>query len=211
MDTPRVEDFPFFAAIYALDRAGYGDDVVWAESVGPPPSAEEFASETIFVICNSGMRFTVARGIYDRVMAALRSGESSARAFGHQGKTGAIDRIWADRDRLYGAYLESSDKLAFLRDLPWIGGITCYHLAKNFGLPVAKPDVHLARLAATFNTTPQELCERLSRIHGFKVATIDTVLWRAAATGLLDTKTGRLQMNGSPGEPSTNHSGLFEP
>jgi|SRR5579862_3187554 len=192
MDTPRVEDFPFVAVIHAIDRAGFGDDVTWAECLGPPLSAGDFAAETIFVICNSGMKFTVARGIYDRVMAALHRGESSARAFGHQGKTAAIDKVWADRSELYGKYLAASDKLSFLRDLPWIGGITCYHLGKNFGLQVAKPDVHLARLAETFRTTPQELCERLARIHGFKVPTVDTVLWRAAAIGVLDTRTGRL-------------------
>lgn len=152
MDLPRIEDFPFPAVVHAIDRAGYGDDVAWAESVGPPPSAEDFAKETIFVICNSGMRFTVARGIYDRVMAALRRGEPSARAFGHQGKTGAIDVIWAGRDRLYGEYLDSTDKLAFLRDLPYIGKITCYHLAKNFGLPVAKPDVHLVHIVRVART-----------------------------------------------------------
>lgn len=193
VSAPSVEDLDLFAAIYALDRAGYGEDIEWAENVGPPQSAAAFASETIFVICNSGMKFTVARGIFERVMTALERGESSSSAFGHQGKTAAIDKIWGDRAKLYAAYMNAADKLAFIRALPYIGPITSYHLAKNCGLPLAKPDVHLARLAATYGTSPQELCERLSRLHGFKVSTVDTVLWRAAAIGALDTATGRVR------------------
>jgi hypothetical protein len=39
------------------------------------------------------------------------------------------------------------DPLGVLQSLPYIGPVTCYHLAKNIGLQVAKPDHHLTRLA----------------------------------------------------------------
>lgn len=182
------------ALIEKLRAAGYADDdIAWAENLGPPDSAEDFALEIIFVICNSGMRFTVARGIYERVVEALYSGKPLSTVFGHAGKCTAIGAIWEGRGLLLSNYLEAPDKLEWLTTLPWIGDITKYHVAKNFGLPYAKPDVHLQRLALTFKTTPQKLCEDLAQASGYRVATVDTLLWRAAAIGVLDTSTGDLR------------------
>lgn len=184
-----IEMQPLIAAITA---AGFADDIEWAETLCPPAVAEDFAEEIIFVICNSGMKHTVARGIYERVMGALAKHERAGTVFGHKGKSEAIDTVWRDRDHLLAEYLAAPDKLAWLVTLPWIGDITKYHLAKNFGLQYAKPDVHLQRLADTFSTTPQTLCEGLAAGCGLKVATVDTLLWRAAAIGILDTRTGEL-------------------
>jgi hypothetical protein len=181
------------AVISAVKLAGYGDDIQWAENLAPPTDADEFALEVIFVICNSGMRFTVARTIYERVIASLAQSVSSSKVFKHTGKCVAIDHVWYRRHELYAAYLRAADKLTYLETLPWIGGITKYHLAKNFGLQYAKPDVHMQRLAGTFHTTPQALCEQLSAEHGLKVATVDTLLWRAAAIGKLNTSTGEVR------------------
>lgn len=177
----------------AVTAAGYGDDVEWSEALTAPTDAEHFASEVIFVICNSGMRFTVARDIYNKVMECLRWGVSAGVVFGHKGKVSAINEVWFDRGRYFAEYTAAPDKLAYLVTLRWVGDITKYHLAKNFGLQYAKPDVHLQRLADAFSTTPQALCEELAAGCGLKVATVDTLLWRAAAIGLLDTSTGALK------------------
>lgn len=170
-------------------------DIAWAENLRAPINAEAFALEIIFVICNSGMRFTTARNIYDRVVAEItREGGGSAwGVFRHAGKAAAIDAIWKQRRSLFQKYMAADDKLEWLAVLPWIGQITKYHVAKNFGLQYAKPDVHLQRLADTFSTTPQLLCEQLAAASGYKVATVDTLLWRAAAVGVLDTRTGALR------------------
>lgn len=178
------------AVIAAVKIAGYGDDIEWAENLEPPATANDFALEVIFVIVNSGMRFSVARGIYNRVTRALANGGSSSDVFNHVGKCGAIDAIWRERAAMFQEYLAAADKLSHLETLPWVGPITKYHLAKNFGHQCAKPDVHLQRLADTFRTSPQALCETLALEHGLKVATVDTLLWRAAAIGKLDTSTG---------------------
>lgn len=66
-------------------------------------------------------------------------------------------------------------------------------MAKNFGAQVAKPDVHLQRLADREGVTAQELCERLAAETGWKVSTVDTLLWRAAATGHINSRTGELR------------------
>ncbi len=178
-----------------LDRlmaAGFGDDLAWAENLGPPADADEFAHEVIFVICNSGMRYTVAQMIYERCVGALYASRPVSEVFGHKGKAGAIEDVWARRSELFNCYCMAGDKLTYLESLSWVGPITKFHLAKNFGLQYAKPDVHLQRLANLYKTSPQSLCESLARFSGLKVATVDTVLWRAAATGILNTSTGAI-------------------
>lgn len=188
-----LAEFDMDALIKRIRAAGHGDDIDWAENIAPPASAEDFALEVIFVICNSGMKHTVARTIYEKVKGCLDNDIPVCAVFEHAGKVKAIETIWRDRATLYAEYKAAPDPLWYLGTLPWIGEITKYHCAKNFGLQVAKPDVHLQRLARTWGGTPQEICEALAKRTGLKVATVDTLLWRAAAVGILDTRTGELR------------------
>ena len=183
----------------AVVAAGYGDRIIWSETVGPPITARQFAREAIYVICNSGMRNSIARPIFERCVVALEAGHSATTVFGHPGKAQAIDRIWADRWRLYSEYLAAADQVEFLATLPWIGPITKLHLAKNFGGNFAKPDVHLNRLAEAEGCTAQELCERLGRKSGYRAATVDLILWRACADRIINSNDylPRKSCNGS--------------
>lgn len=162
--------------------------IEWSENVQSPTTAEEFAGEAIYVICNSGMSNRVAAPIAARCLAALAVGASATTVFRHPGKSVAIDAIWRQRDELFFRYLAENDKVEVLAQLPWIGPVTKYHLAKNLGADTAKPDVHLERLARRERTTTRELCQRLARETGYRVATIDTILWRACAYGLLSSR-----------------------
>ena len=183
----------FRAAIEILHEDGWAaGDIAWAESIQEPTDAVEFARETIFVIANSGMRFTVAQGIFRRVMARLEAGGSAHEAFGHKGKAGAMDRIWAEREPLLAGFLAAEDRLAYCVGIPWIGDVTKYHLAKNFGVDVVKPDIHLVRLSRAFGTDPDGICRRIAEATGWRLATVDTLLWRACATGVLCGHTGTL-------------------
>lgn len=167
-------------------------DLAWAEGLKPPTYADDFALEAIFVICNSGMKNTVALGIFKRCVGALAHGEPVLEVFKHPGKAAAIETIWRDREQLRAGYLAATDKLAYLETMPWIGSITKYHLAKNFGADLAKPDVHLVRLAEREGCSVQALCERLAGELGLRVASVDTVLWRACANGILNSRTGTI-------------------
>lgn len=182
------------------------DDIAWSEGLLPPTDPDDFALEAIFVICNSGMKNTVARRIFEKCRDELFRGGNVRSVFGHVGKADAINGIWAGRSELFKHYHAAEDKLAFCASLPWIGNITKYHLAKNFGADVAKPDVHLQRLADHEGTTAQALCERLAMATGYRAATIDVVLWRACANGVLNSRTGSLafhqQDNLIPPSPS---------
>lgn len=181
----------FNEAVDALRAAGFADsDIQWSENAGPPVDAEHFASEAIFVICNSGMQNDIARAIFQRVIKALAEGRPSFDAFKHPGKTKAIDQIWAKRQSYFERYMAASDKVRFCESLPFIGAITKFHLAKNFGADVAKPDVHLQRLAGVYGTTAQALCEDLARQSGFKARTVDLLLWRACANGIINSRDG---------------------
>jgi len=172
------------------------EDIHWAENIKPPKNAKEFAYEIIYVICNSGMKNTIATKIYQKVTAALVRGESATTVFKHKGKSEAIDGIWENRNELFRDFRSkktTEDQMIFIgTKLPWIGKITQYHVAKNFGVDVAKPDVHLQRLADIEKTTPQKLCERLTEATGYRVATVDTILWRACANGILNSRTGEI-------------------
>lgn len=170
------------------------EDVEWANGCKMPDSPEDFALEVIYVICNSGMKHKVAVGIFERCKSAVLEGQPVINYFGHQGKAAAIEVIWRDRARLYAEYAAAPDKVAYAETLPWIGKITAYHVAKNFGAQVAKPDVHLQRLANLERVTAQQLCERLAAETGYRVPAVDTVLWRACAYGLLDSRTGQLKV-----------------
>ena len=185
-------------ALVALLLSALGDqgqrDVAWSEAILAPESPEDFAQEAIYVICNSGMKHTIARRIYEKVAGALANGDPAGSVFGHAGKATAIDFIWRHRAYLFSRFRELTTDDARLdwlgATLPWIGDITKFHLAKNFGVDCVKPDVHLVRLADAWATTPDELCSTLAAAAGYRKATIDLILWRACATGVLDSRTG---------------------
>lgn len=168
------------------------DDIAWSETITPPSNPEDFAVEAIWIICNSGMKATIARQIEGRVLAAIKSGRSIHEAFGHKGKAAAMETIWSERQRFFNEFNNATDKLSYLETMPWIGKITKYHLAKNYGVDCAKPDIHLQRLADRENTSVHEMCARLATETGYRIATIDVILWRACATGLINSRTGEI-------------------
>ena len=146
----------------------------------------------VYVVVNSGMSWTVAQSIYEKVIRALQSHGRVGAVFGHRGKVRAIKYVWRHRHRLHDEFIASSNPVGFCEALPWIGPTTKWHLAKDLGVDVAKPDVHLARLACRDRTTVARLCQRLARQTGYRVATVDTLLWRACATGILNSRAYEL-------------------
>lgn len=74
-----------------------------------------------------------------------------------------------------------SDPLACLMEFPFIGPTTAFHLAKNIGVRVAKPDRHLIRLASASGFQDvQAFCGRISVFLGEDIRKVDSVLWRFA-------------------------------
>lgn len=170
----------------AIIEAGYGHDIEWAENIKPieERGPNEFFDEYAWVVINSGMKNQVAHIIWDRVRKALGSrGRVSTSDFGHIAKVAAINEAFSKRRERFTAYCEAMDKTEFMRSLPFIGPITVFHLAKNFGHSFAKPDRHLVRIAGNEGTHP--MCARLAQESGDKVVVVDTVIWRAANLGMV--------------------------
>lgn len=186
------------AELYARVRSrlaelGYGRDYEWSQSVGTPETAVDLAREYAWVVINSGMRNTVASGIMARVWPVVLAGGSATTVFKHPGKAAAIDLVWRRKSELLAELAAARDVVAWCETLPWVGPITKFHLAKNLGVDVAKPDRWLERLAAAGGESVDELCGRLASSSGDRVATVDVVLWRACAVHLLAVEGGAVR------------------
>jgi hypothetical protein len=167
-----------------LIELGYGEEINCAENVKPPKSTIVFVQEYIWVVINSGMKNQIAQKIYDLVKRALNHGDCLSLYFGHEGKRKAIEYVYDNGIELFKKFKAAENVLDFCLSLPWIGPVTKYHLAKNYGHDCCKPDRHLVRIAEKHKTTPEALCEFLSKATGDRIATVDLVIWRAANLGL---------------------------
>lgn len=183
-------DYETYAALRRdLVELGYGHEIEWAQNVQPVSDPLCFWQEYAWVVLNSGMKNQVAAGIWRKVRPVVEGGGTAASVFRHQGKAGAIDRVFQGREDYLQQYLLAEDKIAFIRGMPWIGPITCWHLAKNYGVDTSKPDRHLVRIAGDEGV--QGMCTRLARDSGDRIATVDLVLWRACNLGLVDSRAAQ--------------------
>lgn len=139
-------------------------------------TAEDLLREFVWVVVNSGMKNQVAERIFKDFMADLNPAKIR-----HPLKRRAIEDALAKHRDWFEGLKAAPDKLAFLDSLPHIGPVTKFHLARNLGLDVAKPDRHLVRLAGLLGFPDvQAMCEAISKQVGERVGVVDVVLWRAA-------------------------------
>src|SRR5512135_63372 len=84
--------------------------------------------------------------------------------------------------------LSTPDKL---KDLPYVGPVTCFHLARNIGLlDCVKPDLHLIRLAEHWKFKDcTTMCKAMGEGSGLPLGIVDLVVWYAASTfGTLEVR-----------------------
>lgn len=203
----------YVLAKHEVVHAGYVDEIVWQGSARlADVDTVVFMREAAWVVLSAGMAESVVRARFPLLAGALhdwdpvaidadeRSFERAIEHFGHRRKIAAIVEIASvaarlDRDALHAALAGDTER--FLRALPYIGPVTWAHLAKNLGLPLAKADRHLARLAGTYRRgSVAELCEEISAWLGEPVAVVDVVLWRYAS--LHASRCRRRACNGLP-------------
>lgn len=98
------------------------------------------------------------------------------------------------KKRLKCAKERGEQGLNILEELPGIGRVTKYHLAKDIGLAdVAKPDIWLERAAKHCNSTVDDLIDFLSEKYSLPRRAVDIILWRYGSDkklGLHSTKGG---------------------
>jgi hypothetical protein len=175
----------FNAITQTIIEMGYEEEINWQRNLKPCDNWNNFFMEACWVILNSGMKEQVARKIWGKIQYAWSINLDISEVFGHKGKVAAIKFIKDRQALLFNEYANSKNKIEYLQTIPYIGKITCYHLAKNLGHDCVKPDRHLERIAQQYNTTPNELCEKLSKETGEKKCVIDIVIWRACNLKLI--------------------------
>jgi hypothetical protein len=163
-------------------REGYGYEIKAVSKRNfNDASAGIFLHQYVYVVLNSGMKNQVAKRIFHRFWAS-----QDLKVISHQGKRLAIASALRNYQKWFDELCKSDDKLAYLETLSWIGPITKYHLARNLGIDVAKPDRRLVRIARHFHFDDvQEMCRVLSEKTGDRIGVVDVVLWRASSLGLV--------------------------
>lgn len=177
--------------------AGFGHEIDWQDTREFRCLGEsDFLREAAWVVLSSGMADSVVRRVFPRVSDAFLNWRSATdisaqceccidrarTAFRNDRKLRAVANI-ADAIAAYGfetfkAELEAGGPTV-LQSLDFIGPVTCFHLAKNIGMDVVKPDRHLLRAAEAARVDdPTELCSAIAVLTGDRLATIDLVFWR---------------------------------
>ena len=187
------------AAKDAVIAQGFAWEIEWQANRRLDDIDEsEFLRESAWTILSAGFRESVVRRIFPPLSQAFLEWRSAKliheqrqvcklaamRVFGNEKKITAILDIAAmvteSGYRNIWNRIEK-DGVSFLQTLPYIGPVTAFHLAKNLGLPVVKPDRHLQRIAkAAGFMSPFQLCEVIADQVGDPIQVVDIVLWRYA-------------------------------
>lgn len=189
----------YLRAKKSIIEEGFAEEIDWQNDIHFSQINESyFLKEAAWVVLSSGMREFVIRKKFPAISAAFYHWKSSVRiiknkekcrmhalvVFRHEQKIDAIIDI-ANRISKNGfTSLKNciqNEGVRFIQTMPYMGPATSYHLAKNIGLDVAKPDRHLLRIATvTGYNNPQNLCEDISSFVGDRIAVVDLVMWRFA-------------------------------
>ncbi|MEO8398276.1 MAG: hypothetical protein ABI550_00530 [Ignavibacteriaceae bacterium] len=194
----RIAHGYFFAKKYVISK-GFANELDWQEQLNLESITEQkLLNEFCWVILSSGMRENVIKKIYPLIKSIMFDFSSAElitkkkknclnkalKFFNHKGKIGAI--IYAaeylhNNSFEFFKYNLQRDGISFLKTFPFIGEATSFHLAKNIGYDVAKPDRHLIKISSALGfISPAHLCKEISARIDEKVSLIDLVLWRYA-------------------------------
>jgi hypothetical protein len=189
----------YLTAKEAVVARGFAWEIDWqAERRLDRIGESEFLRESAWTVLSAGFREAVVRRLFGPVCEAFlgmrsataiqanraRCRRDALRVFNNHRKVTAILDIASIVDEMGFECVRrqiEQEEVRFLQRLPYIGSITAFHLAKNLGLPVVKPDRHLQRIAAAAGfSSPMELCQLISDHLGEPVQVVDVVLWRYA-------------------------------
>ena len=189
----------YLEAKEAVIRAGFSAELDWQEDIRFSGVTEsDFLREAAWVVLSSGMRESVIRNKFPEISNAFYSWESATRinynanscrqkalsSFSHKGKIDAIISIAREIHKItYQSFRNNIEcqGIDFIQRFPYMGPATSFHLAKNIGLDVVKPDRHLLRVAAAAGyDSPHSLCKEISELCGDSISLVDIVIWRFA-------------------------------
>ena len=188
----------YLLAKWDVVAAGYEEEIAWQETVSlAKVTATGFMREAAWVVFASGMRESIVRSKFHDLGSAFEQWRPDAiqrnsdgcrrralKVFNHAPKVDAVVEIASTVEA--SGVQEVIEELRLhgptaLRRLPFIGPITCFHLAKNLGCAVAKPDRHLERIAGALGYDgASHLCRMISDRLDEPIQVVDLVLWRYA-------------------------------
>jgi hypothetical protein len=179
----------------------YAPELEWQHSTATKGlSGQRFLSEYAWVVLNSGFRESVARRLFPKISAAFLHWIAESINEQRDMVLQAAIKVFKNRKKiesiLEGCVLVSMHGTEWIEvaindgdfnalcQMPYIGPITCKHLAKNLGAHCCKHDRHLVRLAHELGfLSPDFMCEVISEKTGDPLGVVDYVLWRGAAFG----------------------------
>ena len=183
-----------------IAAAGLDHEVAWQRDSDPASISESiFLREAAWVVLCSGFRESVIRRVFDHISLCFCNWDSASAivasypachlaaqaSFRGTAKLSAIVDIARRVDNIRFDVLKSalmSDPINSLRQFPYIGPITVWHLAKNSGFDVPKPDRHLVRIAERLGFSgPRQLCAVIADASGEAIKVIDLIIWRYLA------------------------------
>lgn len=195
---PSVAD-AYLKAKEVVIASGYAFELDWQHDLCLSVLSEStFLREMAWVILSAGMKESVIRMKFPAITSAFLNWKdarsiilrrekcmrSALKVFSHSRKIAAILDITREVHSHGFEFVKQSllhNAIGYIGTLPFMGPATTYHLAKNLGVPVAKPDRHLVRVARKVGySSPEELCRSIAELVGDKLPVIDLVLWRYA-------------------------------
>ena len=197
----RIDDIAnayFLIKKYVISK-GYSNEIDYSNYISLSTLSEaQFLREIAWVILSSGMSYNSINKNFKNISLAFYnwySAESiyksrnfckrkALKFFNNENK---INAIIASSEIVYSSGFHTiknniQDKgIDYLENFPFIGPATKYHLAKNIGFNLAKPDRHLLRISTKLGfSSPNNLCQVLSNRIAEDVSVIDLVIWRYA-------------------------------
>jgi hypothetical protein len=192
----------FSDATAYVNAKGLQGEVDWQRRTQFLRLAEtDLLREAAWVVLCTGFRESVVRRVFDHISLCYCDWESASAivqaypacrnaaliSFHNRAKLDAIVAIARRIDQIGFSEIKRAvnrDPIRELQQFPYIGSVTAWHLAKNLGLDVAKPDRHLVRISERLGyTNAWDLCRSIADATGEAVKVIDVILWRYFSEG----------------------------
>jgi hypothetical protein len=222
-----------FAKTIVMDE-GFQNEILWQSNLHFEDLDEStFLREIAWVILTCGMKESIIRNRFCEISNCFFNWSSAKmisnnkencvtealRIFNNNAKINAIvnSALRVERSGFHKIKQNIKQKpIQTLQEFDYIGPVTVFHLAKNIGLPVAKPDRHLVRIAQMENYRDvQTFCRDISRLSGDSIPVVDIVFWRFATIesdylNVLSLLNDGNNVQFNDYEPDQNHSYISE-
>ncbi|KAH0575637.1 hypothetical protein SS50377_23277 [Spironucleus salmonicida] len=129
-------------------NANHPDDLKWLNNrLTLVTSFDDFFEEYCYCVVASGFRGSTAGKLAPLLAAQKGNFEKSIAIFKNKQKIKAICSCYSNLSTNYQSVSKNWKVPSDLQSLPFIGSVTCFHLARNIGLcSSVKPDLHLVKI-----------------------------------------------------------------